>query len=301
MKSIVKNCLLALIIFVCPLAAKHTYQLSIGMMFRDEAPYLKEWIEFHRLVGVEHFYLVNNKSVDNYLTILKPYIRQGIVTLLQEEEDTPIGWGHIQIKASNKILSRATGQTKWLAFLDADEFLVPTQEESLVEILTEYEDFGGVYVFWQNFGTSYVERIPTNALLIESLTMQADIENYWNHWGKSIVRPERIASCNLHFHWYKKPFFHVDTKKQRIPDFDSFDGQDLTIIPTFPIDISRMRINHYWTRATEDFHRVKIDRLKRWGSPVDKLLEKAASFNHHHDATIARFIKPLKTRLSITT
>ena len=31
--------------------------LSICAIYRDEAPYLVEWIEFHRLVGVEHFYL----------------------------------------------------------------------------------------------------------------------------------------------------------------------------------------------------------------------------------------------------
>ena len=31
--------------------------LSICAVYRDEGPYLREWIEFHRLVGVERFYL----------------------------------------------------------------------------------------------------------------------------------------------------------------------------------------------------------------------------------------------------
>lgn len=42
---------------------KHDY-LSIGAIFKDEAPYLAEWIEFHRLVGVEHFFLYDNLSTD---------------------------------------------------------------------------------------------------------------------------------------------------------------------------------------------------------------------------------------------
>jgi hypothetical protein len=31
--------------------------LAITAIFQNEAPYLKEWIEFHLLMGAEHFYL----------------------------------------------------------------------------------------------------------------------------------------------------------------------------------------------------------------------------------------------------
>jgi hypothetical protein len=31
--------------------------LSICAMYRNEAPYLREWVAFHRLMGVERFYL----------------------------------------------------------------------------------------------------------------------------------------------------------------------------------------------------------------------------------------------------
>ena len=34
--------------------------LSVCAIYRDEAHYLAEWIEFHRLVGVERFFLYNN-------------------------------------------------------------------------------------------------------------------------------------------------------------------------------------------------------------------------------------------------
>lgn len=59
----------------------YQYDLSICAIFRDEAPYLKEWIEFHRMLGVQHFYLCSHNSIDNYKDVLKPYIRKGIVEL----------------------------------------------------------------------------------------------------------------------------------------------------------------------------------------------------------------------------
>ena len=43
-----------------------SYNVSACAIFQNEAPYLKEWIEYHRLIGVEHFYLYNNGSTDNY-------------------------------------------------------------------------------------------------------------------------------------------------------------------------------------------------------------------------------------------
>src|SRR5438132_10410475 len=59
------------------------YNISICAIFKNEAPYLKEWIEFHRLVGIDHFYLYNLGSTDRYRDVLKDYVKQGIVSLIQ--------------------------------------------------------------------------------------------------------------------------------------------------------------------------------------------------------------------------
>ena len=57
------------------------YNLVICAIFKNEARYLKEWVEYHRMVGVEHFYLYNNDSTDNYKEELKYYLDNNIVTL----------------------------------------------------------------------------------------------------------------------------------------------------------------------------------------------------------------------------
>jgi hypothetical protein len=49
----------------------------------DEAPFLREWIEFHRIVGVDKFYFYSNDSKDKYKTVLKPYIASGVATLIE--------------------------------------------------------------------------------------------------------------------------------------------------------------------------------------------------------------------------
>ena len=46
--------------------------LAICAVYRNEAPYLREWIEFHRLVGVERFFLYNNRSTDTTWAYYSP-------------------------------------------------------------------------------------------------------------------------------------------------------------------------------------------------------------------------------------
>ena len=41
------------------------YYFSICAIFKDESLSIKEWIEYHKLIGVEHFYLYNNNSTDS--------------------------------------------------------------------------------------------------------------------------------------------------------------------------------------------------------------------------------------------
>ena len=59
------------------------YKFSICSIFKNEALFLKEFIEYHLLIGFEHFYFYNNNSEDNYLDVLKPYMDAGIVTLIE--------------------------------------------------------------------------------------------------------------------------------------------------------------------------------------------------------------------------
>ena len=55
--------------------------LSTIAIFKNEEDILDEWIRHHLWQGVEHFYLINNGSTDNYLEILQPYIDSQKVTL----------------------------------------------------------------------------------------------------------------------------------------------------------------------------------------------------------------------------
>lgn len=267
-------------------AIAYQYDFAVCSLFRDEARFLKEWIEFHRLLGVQHFYLYNHLSNDEYLEVLEPYISEGIVELhdIYNEPNNVHEWHSIQIWAYNDALEKARGKVKWLAILDSDEFLFPTHENNLPGFFKRYESMahiGGVCVNWVMFGTSHVAKIPEDKLMIETLTL-CEKKGY-DHF-KSIVRPERVAyCCSAHYCIYKEGVIHCT-------------AENTLVLPPF-VHINNIRINHYWTRDEKFFYNVKVPRRMAWGTPYEACMGWLQMYNIDYDNTISRFIKPLRKRV----
>ena len=124
------------------------YYLTVCGIFKNEAKNMKEWLEYHLLIGVEHFYLYNNFSNDNYLEVLNPYIEKGIVTL----EEWPIEQG--QLSAYQDCYEKNRNESQWICFLDLDEFICPYKEDNIIEFLKKYERYPSIVIYWKMFGTS---------------------------------------------------------------------------------------------------------------------------------------------------
>ena len=137
------------------------FGFSICAIFKNEAPYLKEWIEFNNMIGFEHFYLYNNNSDDNYKEVLEPYLESGLVTLVE----FPYEQG--QIKAYKHFYENFRQQTQWVSFLDIDEFYCPISHNNIKEWIKQYEKYPVVQIYWKMFGTSGLMHHDPNKLLIE--------------------------------------------------------------------------------------------------------------------------------------
>lgn len=286
--------LLTAFIFPSQLSAKskHSYQydLAIAAIFQDEAPYLREWIEFHKLTGVQHFYLYNNLSTDHYLEVLQPYMNSGEVELIDWNVQTTElkSFCKIQCAAYNHAVELAKDSAQWLAVLDIDEFLFPVQTDSLIDFLQDYADFGGVCANWQMFGTSGVFAIPTDKFLIETLLYKAPIDYQENVHVKSIVQPNKVKRFkNPHFCEYK--YGHYQVTPDKIP----FNG------PFSIIAIDKLRINHYWSRDEFFLYTKKMPRRNKWNDNNQNILQRVANINVELDSTILKYLPKLRQSISL--
>ena len=58
---------------------KPMHYLAVCAIAKNEGPYFKEWIEWHRSNGVDKFYIYDNESTDCTKEVLAPYIEEGLV------------------------------------------------------------------------------------------------------------------------------------------------------------------------------------------------------------------------------
>ena len=275
---------------------KIPHNLAIFSLFQHEAKYVTEWIEYHLLLGVEHFYLCNNLSNDNYLKVLEPYINKGLVTLFQWPYFDPDGaepwyWCEMQKRSYEMVIQRVRGKYRWLAIIDTDEFLVPRKKDSLVDFLKDYEPYGGVVVNWLVFGTSFVEEIGSKELMIEKLVKRFSRRHRENLKIKSIVKPHRVKYWpSPHWCEYMPGFYAVDPLHNRV------------VSPSIHNKVQPMeqiRINHYWFRTSGFYWGVKVPRWRTtaWQLTDEEFMLREAQSNKVTDTTIHRFIPKLKKQI----
>ena len=229
------------------------YKVSICAIFKNEALYLREWIEYHKIVGVEHFYLYNNNSEDDYQTVLAPYIADGTVTLTQWPQN------QAQMQCYYDGIERFKGETEWLTFLDIDEFIVPNTTDNIYDFLKPFQKKRPVVIaYWKMFGTSGMLNRDTSGLVTKDLTVcwnkYTDIGKVFFNTAFDFDKNDKHNGALHHYSWGKKG-------RTAIPPVNVFDKMcafGKNPIPRwadaayFPL-----QVNHYFTKTYEEYLQKK--------------------------------------------
>ena len=248
--------------------------LSACLCFRNTASYLAEWLAFYSALGVDHFYLYNNESSDDYTAIVAPYIAAGNATLIDFRGDG------IQHAVYSDCLRRCAGRTRWLMFCDDDEFLFPVENISLPAALERYERFAGVAVSWMLYGSSGHWTRP-RGLVIENYAMRAAAPD---QHVKCIVDPARIVRPLVVGHQFECVPGQVVVDEK---------GEPMTgpLHPRPSADL--LRINHYLTKSrTEMIERrrgIQVNTGKVSPLSIEQWCALEATWNQIRDPIAARY------------
>ena len=213
-----------------------TSYLAICAIAKDEGSYFSEWIEWHLKMGVEKFYIYDNGSTDLTKKILEPYIESGIV----EYRYFP-GY-RMQIAAYDDCIDRHRFDTRWIAFIDLDEFIVPVADDTVTAFLKRFENFPAVEINWLIYGSGGAKKRTAGGMMTR-FKRHSQPDHLLNRHVKSIVDPKRVftmtgcheaarisgSAADSHGHPITKNF------RDREPQ------QDI------------IRINHYAVRSLEEF------------------------------------------------
>ena len=230
------------------------YYLSILAIFKNESHILDEWLNSHIKEGVEHFYLINNDSTDNYSEIIDKYNDR--VTLIH------IHGNGKQIEAYNNHAEQIIRETEWVAVIDLDEFIFSTEKNTkLVDYVKEYENNNadGIYLPWIMFGSSNFKKQPDSVINNFLNRKSYDYQGAYVG-GKSIVKTDKVLN---RFECHLIDIIDNDKYVNENGVFNRkewFGGCPDVYMSESKVKNMKLRIHHYAIQSLEYFMNIKAIR-----------------------------------------
>ena len=268
-------------------------RLSIAAILKNETRYIEEWIAYHRIVGVDHFYLYDNESTDDFFNTIKSYIDDGVVTY------TSYPGNEVQLAAYNDAIKNYGHLTDYMAVIDGDEYIVPVDEKSTIpemidEIMDDYYHkaarldikAGGVGINWKMYGTSG-HKEPVGGLLTENYLYRADDRFPENSHIKTVFNPRTVMgyTWTTHIPSFKNGYAAITEHGSYLANCHVF----------YDAHYDKLQLNHYYTKSEAEF----FEKLRRgWPDQPHKEfddkyirseLEKRSRCNEVYDPIMLRY------------
>lgn len=256
----------------------YQYELVICNVFRNDAPYLKEWVDFHIKQGVDHFYLYDNFSTDHPDEVMKEYIDKGIVEIIpwNISHGTHESFVRVQNQAFMDCIRRNKTKVKWCACIDTDEFLFCPDGKNLKKFLKGYKEVQCLCVEWLLYGTSGLSNVPPDEIT-KQLLLRAPDETFVTN--KCIVRPKKVVDC------YNCHYFSVQDQTKCMNENKEFYNIEYCAKGTGMRANKKIRINHYFCRD-QDYFKLKIEKALLSGRDPEIIIAQEAMSNEIFDDSI---------------
>ena len=152
--------------------------------------------------GVEHFYLIDNGSTDNYESIIKKYMNK--ITLVKDSTRF-VAVNHIgtqQILENKYFLDKVKNESKWVFICDIDEYLYNSRQLKILDYLNKVENiYEYIMIPYILFGSNLINTpndIPT------SLIQCQNIKNINENLFKTILKTNVLLKIDCHNHLVKR-------------------------------------------------------------------------------------------------
>ena len=180
------------------------HNLSIVAMFKNESSIIKQWIKHYIEENVEHFYLIDNGSTDNYENEIKEY--EDKITLVKDKTRLKIGTQNHLI--NKHFLDKLKKETNWVIVCDIDEYIFNINPESdIISFIREseniYPKLSKIMIPWKNFAAHKDKNIIPKDITM-SLFVRTNVINYNPLYGKSITKTKYLDKLETHNSTIKK-------------------------------------------------------------------------------------------------
>ncbi len=138
-------------------------KVIVGCM-KDEAPYILEWVAYHRAMGIDNFLIYTNACSDGTSELLDHLQKMGI--LQHRNNDNWKGNSPQQYALNQSLKEPLIKNAEWVIHIDVDEFInVRIGNGTLDDFLARVPDATNVAMTWRLFGHNDVTRLKDDLVI----------------------------------------------------------------------------------------------------------------------------------------
>lgn len=220
--------------------------LALVLIVRNEERHIAEWADFHLRAGVAHLFVYDNGCDDGTVDVLRGVAgaRLTVLPWNQKLRDGLTGRElHNQVLAYAHAIRNFGSRFRWMACIDADEFLVPKQADSLCAALAHLQSCASISLPWHNFGRAGHAEPPEGGVLANYTRRAADpmsgargVTNF-----KTIVDPAHVTAVKVHS-------YEIDRQAVTCNDRGTRSALKDRGSRAF-YSAEHIQLNHYYTRS----------------------------------------------------
>ncbi|TCQ08684.1 glycosyl transferase family 92 [Rhizobium sp. PP-F2F-G36] len=262
------------LVIVPPVSQADRHGIAIMACVKNEAPYIEEWVRFHRAIGVRHFHIYDDGSTDGTMDILRSLLSAKALTIVpwimrMRDEGTSVVLNGQAIAFAHALLNFG-GRYDWMAFIDVDEFLLPRRDSTLEDALRHAKGFPNISLPWHMFGHGGHRARPKGPVCLSYTARVAHPERQDANASnfKCIVDPTRVTGVSVH--------------RFRTKEFGDRTSNDAGIVSSVRdrkaeafYSAEYLQLNHYYLKSEEELSE-KVARGWSFDDTTEKYIRKVA-------------------------
>ena len=214
-------------------------RIALCGIVRNEIRGIVEWLAHYKALGFSDFLIYDNESTDGTSEVLRALDEAG--------ELVHLDWPHTVGERPQRLAyehARKHSDADWIAYFDADEFLVLHRDATVGDFLARFDgDVSAIAVNWIVFGSGG-QQAYRPLPVVERFTDALPSGAKESRTVKALGRRERLSGTGIHRVAVAEGRYVTPSGRDAV-----FDGLTATVAP----EVAVAALHHYAVKSRQEF------------------------------------------------